>query len=423
VIKMERLFIDGHNDTMMRVIDQDTWEPVVDIGGATDFHIDLDKLQKGGLSAPIFAAFSQGYYDGGQNIAKSLSESLAILNALYYTEEKNRERFKIVKTVEEIRGNFKNGLISAIPSIEGAYFISKDNHMEILRQLKDLGVKLLGFNWNYSNYLGEGAGEVYSDGKTKSSNGLTDLGKLVLKEMEDLGIGIDVSHMNEATFWGVVENTTSPIIASHSGAYRLRKHRRNLKDNQLEAIRESGGLVGLVLCNNFLKEGGAAYLEDYMDHLNYIVEKIGIDHVAIGSDLDGTDLPVDLKDSSEMGKIVALLEDQYASEDVNKILSGNFLRVFERLEARSKSGYLDGEIKLNYSMGESIKNKDLKAVLGWENLKTRLILDGIEIASFKNDRKNLDFKIDFTNQEKYHILTIEQEVNGKVTRATRIIRI
>ncbi len=420
---MKRLFIDGHNDTMMRVIDQDTWEPVVDIGGATDFHIDLEKLKEGGLLAPVFAAFSEGYYEGGQNIARSLSESLAILNALYYTEEKNQGKFKIVATVEEIRENFKNGLISAIPSIEGAYFIDEDNYMEILRQLRDLGVKILGFNWNYSNYLGEGAGEVYSDQKTRSSGGLTDLGKLALKEMENLGIGIDVSHMNEETFWGVVENTTSPIIASHSGVYELRNHRRNLKDDQLEAIKESGGLVGVVLCNGFLKEGGDAYLKDYMDHIDYIINKIGIDHVAIGSDLDGADLPKDLKDSSEMGKIVKLLEGRYGDEEVEKILSGNFLRVFERLESKANQVYVAGETRLNYSMGEGIKGRLLRASLGWKGARTRLILDGIEMDSFKNDSDIFEFKIDLVSQEKFHILTIEQELAGKITRATKIIRI
>lgn len=420
---MEKLFIDGHNDTMMRVVDPETLEPRINIGGATDLHIDLGKLKKGGLSAPVFAAFSEGYYEKGQNIEKSLSESLSILNALYYTEAKNRQDFRIVNRVDEILENFQAGRISGLASIEGAYFIDEDNYREILGQLRDLKIKILGFNWNYSNYLGEGAGETYSDGETASSGGLTDLGKVVLSEMEKLGLAIDVSHMNEETFYGVAKNTTNPIIASHSGAYAIRPHRRNLKDEQLEIIRQSGGLVGVVLCSNFLKEGGGASLEDYMEHLNYIVDKIGIDHVGIGSDLDGTDLPLDLKDSSEMGKIVELLRQKYSEDEVDKILYKNFLRVFRTIESNEEIEYLDGEISLNYIMGENIKGKELKIKLPKTNLNTRIILDGILMDEFKNNSEDLNFRLDIVSREKFHILTIELENLGRLLRETRIVKI
>src|SRR5699024_9104431 len=125
----------------------------------------------------------------------------------------------------------------AIPTIEGAYGIDKDNYLELVKQWKDLNIKVIGFNWNYSNNLEEGAAEVYADEKTKSQGGLTDLGIDTLALMKKLGIGVDVSHMNEETFWGVVENVNNPIIATHSGAYRMKEHKRNLKDSQLKAIK------------------------------------------------------------------------------------------------------------------------------------------------------------------------------------------
>ncbi len=421
---MDILYIDGHNDTMMRVLDGNTKLPTVDIGGHTRFHIDIEKLKKGKLSAPVFSAFSEGYFDGRQNIEKSLSESLSIINALYFTEKNNEDSFKIVDSVQDITENFGDGKISAIPSIEGAYFIDEENHIEMLKQMKDLKIKILGFNWNHANCLGVGAGETYSDGKTPASGGITQLGIRVLKEMEKLGIGIDVSHMNEETFWGVVENTESPIIATHSGVYNLREHRRNLKDSQLHAIKESGGIVGIVLCSSFLKDEGAD-LDDYMNHLHYAVDLIGPEHVAIGSDLDGTTLPMGVKDSSEMYKIIDRLKEKYSHEDVEKIISGNFLRVFKELEKNEEKNYLDGiKIETAYEMGDlKEKNEVLKAHIGETKLKIRIIIDGIETAKFTNEFNEIDFDFDIKNEEQFHVLTIELEKDGKTFRDTKILRI
>lgn len=417
-----RLFIDGHNDTMMRILDRETRLPLVDLGGETDFHIDLAKLRQGGLNSPSFAAFSEGYYDGQQDIERSLDETLSLINGLYFTESKNREDFRIVADSQELLENFRAGRISALATIEGAYFIDRHNYREILAQLKDLKIRMIGFNWNYSNYLGEGAAEHYSDKKTPSQGGLTELGAKVLAEMEELGLAIDVSHMNERTFWGVVENTKNPIIASHSGAYELRPHRRNLKDDQLRAIKESGGLVGLVLCNSFLTDDGQASLRDYMDHLNYIVDLIGVDHVGIGSDLDGTTLPVDLKDASELGKLVELLEEDYGPEDLDKILGGNYLRIFKKLDEGRKTRDLDLEVQLDYEMGQLIgPGRRLKIVLPKEDLAVRLILDGIEMEYFISEERELEVEFDLDTEANFHVLTVEIEEAGLVSRKTRIL--
>lgn len=418
----KRLIIDGHNDTMMHVIDEESWLPVRDIGRLSDLHIDLDKLEKGGLSAPIFAAFTEGYY---KNTGKSLSRTLAILNALYFTERKNRERFRIVDRVSSIRESFQEGKIAAIPSIEGGYCIDGDNYYELLEQFKDLGVKILGFNWNYSNHLGEGAGESYEEGGSRSDGGLTDLGIRVLKEMKRLGIGIDVSHMNERTFWGVVENVDNPIIASHSNAYQLTQHRRNLKDDQLRAIRNSGGLVGAVLCPSFLTDGEEAYLDDYLDHIDYMVDLIGIDHVGIGSDFDGASLPVDMKDSSETYRISdKLVERGYREEEIDKILAGNFLRVFEELEKNSDR--LDKSkinIKLDIGMGDRISRDQVINIRLSEEGRLRIILDGEEIGLLEAARE-VDYILEIKNDEIFHILTVEGESkDGEKSRLTNIIHI
>lgn len=422
---MKRLFIDGHNDTMMRVLDKDTKLPVVNIGEDTKFHIDIEKLQSGGLNAPVFAAFSEGYYENGeQNIEKSLSETLSIINGLYYTEKENKERFKIVNRVEEIIENQNAGRISAIPSIEGAYFIDENNYIEIIKQLKDLKIKILGYNWNHGNYLGVGAGETYSDRKTEVKGGITDLGIKTLRELDKSGIGIDVSHMNEETFWGVIKNAKNPIIATHSGADAIRNHRRNLKDDQLLAIKDNGGIVGIVLCASFIKEKDAN-LDDYMEHLFYILDLIGVDHVAIGSDLDGTTLPMGIRDSSEMYKIVDKLEEKYSKEEVDKIISGNFIRVFETLEKNEEYNILENiEIKTDYEMGEVVGQQEfLEIMISEENLDVSIIIDGIVVENFVNMEKVIEVEFDVENEEQFHILTIQVEKQGNIFRDTKIVRL
>src|SRR5699024_5825319 len=146
--------------------------PENNIGAETKNQIDLKKLEKGGLNIAMFSSYTSGYYN---NTAKSLARSLALINALYWTEEINKDRFQIVHSSKEIRRTFEENKLGAIPTIEGAYGIDKDNYLELVKQWKDLNIKVIGFNWNYSNNLGEGAAEVYADEKTKSQGGLTDL--------------------------------------------------------------------------------------------------------------------------------------------------------------------------------------------------------------------------------------------------------
>lgn len=417
----KKIMIDGHNDTMMHLIDEKTWLPVKDIGKATDLHIDMKKLKAGGLNTPIFAAYTPGYY---KNTAKSLSRTLALLNALYFTERKNKNEFKIVSDVEDIEKTFERGKIAAIPAIEGAYGIDSDNYYELLKQFKDIGVKILGFNWNYSNNLGEGAAEIYEKEGKISEGGITELGIRVLKEMKELGIGIDVSHMNERTFWGVVENVNNPIIATHSNAYSLTGHRRNLKDDQLKAIANSNGLVGAVLCPAFITEGKVPHLEHYLNHIDYMVGLIGIDHVGIGSDFDGAELPIDMKDSSQMHKIIdGLLLRDYSNSDIDKIIGENFLRVFRELEKNADKRKLsDIEVEMNISMGDNVsKDKNIEIRLS-EPANIRIILDGIELIT-ESDIMNMDYKLDFKNDEIFHILTVEVEKGNAISRITNIIHI
>lgn len=432
-IQFNSIVVDGHNDTMMNIIDEKTWLPIIDIGDETSNHIDIPKLKAGGLNVPFFSAYTKGYYD---NVAKSLSRTLALINALYWTEKNNLDKLKIIRSVEEIEKVVLEGKIAAVPTIEGAYSLNKENAIELIKQYYDLGIKVVGFTWNYSNELGEGASRIYSDDlETKSTGGLTQLGEKVTRKMNELGMVVDVSHMDEGTFWGVINTSRSPIIASHCGVYELKNHKRNLKDEQLKALAENGGVVGIVLYPNFLKDSNIAYIKDYVDHIDYVVNLIGVDHVGIGSDFDGASLVEDMKDSSEFYKITEeLIKRGYNEEEIKKILGKNMIRVLKEVEDLAKANLNTTKLKLNiipdYKMGERILDFTPLIRARIENpeninmneLDYRIIVDGISHkAEYNKDESVMCLKINEALNEKFHLVTFEISHGEKeVKRETRI---
>ncbi|MEW8973733.1 MAG: dipeptidase [Tissierellaceae bacterium] len=433
-IHFNSIVVDGHNDTMMKVIDENTWLPKVNIGNNTDNHIDIQKLKKGGLNAPFFAAYTQGYYG---NNPRSISRTLSLINALYWTEKENEDTFKISTCVREIEKFTRDGKIAAVPTIEGGYSLNKDNYMGLIRQYYDLGVRVLGFTWNYSNELGEGASGTYGDtSHTTSPKGLTDLGKELVGEMNKLGMVVDVSHMSESTFWDVIEVTNSPIIASHSGVFSLKKHPRNLTDRQLKALKENRGVIGIVLYPKFLTDSKNTYIKDYVDHIDYAVKLIGIDHVGIGSDFDGAQMPRDLKDASEMYKITdELIKRGYREEDIDKILGKNMLRVLKENEEKAEYArrnlcfQIIPELKMGDRVIETTPN--LKAKIEGDNelvidgATGKVIVDGISYdAKYDVKTSTLYHKLQRPLEEKFHVVTFEiSDDKGRIQRQTRIFYI
>lgn len=430
-LHIDSFVVDSHNDTMMKIIDEETWLPVIDIRNETNNHIDIPKMRAGNLRVAFFAAYSTAY--GGDSV-KSLSRTLALINALYWTEKNNSDIFNITTSYKEIERALIDWRIAAVPSIEGAYSMTKENGIELLKQYSDLGVKAIAFTWNFSNDLGEGANGVYDDAAaTKSSGGLTSLGKEAVKEMNRLGMIVDVSHMNEDTFWGVINTTKAPIIASHSGVYALKPHQRNLKDDQLKAIKENGGVAAMVLYRGFLTVDKDAYLKDYMDHIDYAVDLIGIDHVAIGSDFDGGELPFDMKDASELYKITEeLVKRGYEEEDIKKLLGRNTLRVIKEVEALADvpSEANDIEIIPAYKMGE-IVNEDIPLLAarmsgeGVEVESLRVIVDGTPYnPDFKEETGIISLQLGNPLTQKFHVVTFEAaNMDGEIKRETRIFYI
>ena len=435
-IHFDSIIVDSHNDTMMKVIDNETWLPKVNIGKDTKNHIDIPKLKAGGLKVPFFAAYTAGYYG---NDSKSISRTLALINALYWTEVNNRDTFKIVRTVEEIEKTVKDGKVAAVPTIEGGYSFNESNAIELVNQYYYLGVRVVGFNWNYSNYLGEGCNRIYGDPKkTPSSGGLTKLGEKLAIEMNRLGMVIDVSHMAESTFWDIIAISKAPIIASHSGVYSLRKHPRNLTDEQLKALGKNGGVIGIVFYPDFLTDSKSAYIKDYVDHIDYAVKLAGIDHVGIGSDFDGGRLPNDIKDSSELYKVTEeLVRRGYSKEDIGKLLGKNTLRVLNEVQRIAKANSKDSKRNLyitpELKMGEIVVNSTPLLAAKIESLsgvkidetKSRIIVDGISYKPIYNEKtSNLSLKIKKPLKEKFHVVTFEVWDNkGDIQRETRIFYI
>lgn len=434
-IHASSIIIDSHIDTMMHVIDEQTWLPKTNIGEKTSLHVDIPKLQTGGPDAAFFAAFTSGYYG---NTPRSISETLALIHALYWTEAHNKDQLNITTNTMDILSTIRAGKIAAIPSIEGAYSLDENNAMELLHQYHDLGIKAIGFNWNYSNALGEGANRVYGDAvKTPSEGGLTELGSEVVKEMNKLGMLIDVSHMSENTFWDVLEVTEAPVMATHSGVNALKNHQRNLTDDQLLALAENGGVIGIVFYPAFISNDSQASVEDIADHIDYVVNLIGIDHVAIGSDLDGSDMPADIEDATDLNKVTdELINRGYSNQDIEKILGKNTLRLLMEVEKKAEnSPYpITNQIEIHpaYEMGEIVEHTALRleAKLQLDDTSNseldtdslRVIVDGISYEpNYDTKTSTISLQLKEPLQEKFHVVTFEASTtSGETERQTRI---
>ena len=323
--QLRKIILDAHNDTMMKAVNPSTYQLDTNIGESTDFDIDLNKMTSAGVDLLYFAAFTDDLGSWRENH----NAILASLRGLKITRDLNSDRFRIPMCYSDVISGIEAGVLMGIHSIEGAYAFTDNNMIGLLKQYDDLGVKVIAPVWNHSNSLGEGTLEKYLD-EIPSPPGLTKLGRSFVGAMNHLGIIIDVSHMNDRTFWDTVKTSTMPIIASHSGVYALREHVRNLKDDQIKVIAETGGVINVVFCRNFLGDASAD-VSVLVDHIEYIIKLVGVDHVGLGSDFDGATMPVGLKDLSEIGKIEAELRTRgYDEADLKKIMGHNNLRVLKK---------------------------------------------------------------------------------------------
>lgn len=426
------LVVDTHNDTMMKVINPITWLPKNNLGANTGFQIDLPKLRAGGLKVVFFSAFTSGF--ARNSFQRSNSIILALLNALQWTADNNKDSLQIATNHSSILDITKDGRIAAIPTIEGAYSLNASNAIELLRQYYDLGVRGIALQWNYSNPLGEGASKKYKNGKP-SSGGLTELGRSVVKEMNRLGMMVDVSHMAEETFWDVIETSTAPIIASHSGVYCIKKHPRNLTDQQLKSLAAKGGVIQIVFFPGFLSDGEAS-ISTIVDHIDYVVELVGVDYVGLGSDFDGARMPKDLPDASYVYRITEeLVIRGYSASEIEGILGKNSLRLLKKVEELSENQIkADKDIMTpSFCSGDRLQG-DTPLLEAAVKLPTgtelnpdsiRVILDGIAYNGFyDSSNKIIHYKPTEPLKERFHVVTFEAtDTLGNSFRNTSIFYI
>lgn len=352
--------VDGHNDVIYESIFQGK-----DIGqrlktGATD----LPRLREGGVDVQVFAVWS----DDAKWKTGAFKHANDQIDALEKMIAANTDKISLAKSSRDIDSILKTGKIAALIGVEGGNMIEESLYN--LERLYARGAKYLTLTWNY-NLSWASCAAMESDDMDSKDKGLTEIGRTVIRKMNELGMMVDLSHSGEQTFYDVLAVSTKPILVSHSNAYELCPHFRNLKDAQLEALKSNGGVVGVNFYSGFLdpaydarltnlyrskfgdhgtsklstwsmyeklpkelQRQADAPLSKLLDHIDYLVKKVGIDHVAVGSDFDGIESsPQGLEDVSKFPLLTkALLERGYSHVDIAKIMGQNFLRILKENE-------------------------------------------------------------------------------------------
>ncbi|MBJ6131358.1 dipeptidase [Ochrobactrum sp. Q0168] len=346
---MQRVF-DGHNDVLLRL-----WEnsrngddPIREfIDGTQTGHIDAPRSRKGGLAGGICAIYvpsghhielgkpdANGHYDTPLSPplkrAPSLDIAVEIASIALRLEEAGA--WKLCRNGRELDATLNSDTFAAVLHMEGCEAIDAD--LAALDVFYALGLRSLGPVWSRNNIFGHGVPFSYPM-NPDTGPGLTEAGKRLVKACNRKGILIDLAHITEQGFWDVAELSDQPLIASHSNAHALTPVARNLTDKQLDAIRESKGLAGLNYATTMLradgKEDANTPLSDMVRHIEYMVERMGIDCVALGSDYDGATIPAEISDAAGTQNLVTALQKAgYNDEELAKLCRDNWIRVLKQ---------------------------------------------------------------------------------------------
>lgn len=303
--------IDLHVDTLSRLLH----EGGEFSGPRPEFHIDVPRAREGGLRAMCAACFTP---DDDPSPTASVGRMLDLAEALDRDPE---TPVRLVRSPDDLSA-LPEGTLGMIPTIENGRSLGED--LDLLDEWRTRGVALLGVTWNGANALGQGVG-------ADTGEGLTALGRAALLRAASLGMAIDISHLNPAG----VEDVCAlgvPVLATHSNCRALHDHRRNLDDAQLGALASAGGIVGINLYPPFLGEDPVG-VERFVAHVRHAAERIGVERVALGTDLDGIDRTADgFRDVRDLPVLAhALRDDGFSAEEVEGILGGHFLRWWRSL--------------------------------------------------------------------------------------------
>ena len=287
-----------------------------------DGHINLQKMKEGNYLMQCFAMFI--YLEGTPNPFEKCNEYIDFFDK---SMKENGDVIRQVTTVEEILENREKGIMSALLTIEEGEAI--EGSIEKLEHFYNRGVRMMTLTWNFANQLAYPT-YVY-EGKIDTERGLTDKGIEVIKKMWELGMIVDVAHLNDAGIYDVFKYATKPIVASHSNARAVHNVPRNLSDDMIVKLRENGGVMGINYCPDFISEDTEQnQIPDIIRHIKHIVKVGGIDTVALGSDFDGITTPNGMSDCTKTNDLYeALVAEGFSEEDIDKIFYKNFLRVLK----------------------------------------------------------------------------------------------
>lgn len=343
------IIFDGHNDTLLSLFAGRSEEARTFFVQSDDGHIDLPRARAGGLGGGFFAIFVPNRYRKGHPSPRhmrtpegerwtlphpveqpyALDFTVRLASGLFRLEEEAQGDVKVVRSAVELERCLQNGTFAAILHAEGAEFV--DPGLGALEIMVKAGMRSLGLVWSRPNLFGNGVPFNFPD-SPDTGDGLTELGKQLVRRCNQLRVMVDLSHLNEKGFWDVAAITDAPLVATHSNAHALSASPRNLTDRQLDAVRESGGVVGVNFHKGFLRADGVADRKtsvlEIARHAAYMAERMGIDHVALGSDFDGARMPDDLADAAGLPRLMdALRAVGFDDGALAKIAHGNWLRV------------------------------------------------------------------------------------------------
>ena len=343
----DAIVIDTHNDVPSKMID-DGYDADTRHSpgfGKDQGETDLPRLVESGITAIFLSAYVDPEKWTFRTPDQSWKQVQVYLDTIHAFVNRHPDRLTLATTAAHVRQAKREGKVAALIGVEGGHAI--ENSIENLRELHRRGVRYMTLTWNNGT---EWAGAAAGLNGTRSG-GLTARGRDIVREMNRLGMLVDISHVSDSTFYDALATTSYPVIASHSSARAINDHRRNLSDEQLRAIARNGGVVNVNFYSVFIDPAFRARAESLgentqairalprpalsvlLDHFAHIIRVAGIDHVGLGSDFDGVGglLPAGMDDVTRLPLIAqGLLDRGYSEADVRKVLGGNMLRVMER---------------------------------------------------------------------------------------------
>lgn len=362
-IHRRAIIVDMHADTTQRLVDEN-----IDLEQRlSDGHLDAARAKEGGLDAQFFSIWVEPELFGGGG-ARAMERADIQIEAVRELANKHPETWQLATNADDVRRAAAAGKIAALMGLEGGYAI--DEKLENVERYYRMGVRYMSPAWSVStSWAGSSGDEI---GKTR---GLNDFGKQVIREMNRLGMMVDVSHLSDKAFWDIVNTSTKPVIATHSACRAITNVPRNLTDDMIKALAKTGGVVNVIFypehiepgysekkkkvdaeiasevqraseaekgdvahkkiardrvrAQEYLKRLPPVSVARIVDHIDHVVKLVGIDHVGIGSDFDGVQVvPADLSSVADLPNLTKeLLKRGYSESDIDKILGGNMLRV------------------------------------------------------------------------------------------------